>query len=43
MHLKHVFDTPLGPYPWSLGGPMDELNKTNKPALMHSLQKDTTS
>ena len=38
--LREVFEYPIGPYPWSLSGPMGELRKTNKASLLHALEKD---
>ena len=40
--LKEVFKYPLGPLPWSLSGVVGELCKTNKVAILHHLEKDTT-
>ena len=40
--LKEVFKHPLGPLPWSLSGIVGELRKTNKVAILHHLEKDTT-
>ena len=40
--LKGVFKYPLGPLPWSLSGVVGELRKTNKVAILHQLEKDTT-
>ena len=40
--LRKLFEYPVGPYPWSLCGPMGELRKTNKTSLLHTLEKDVT-
>ena len=40
--LRKLFEYPVGPYPWSLCGPMGELRKTNKASLLHTLEKDVT-
>ena len=40
--LKEVFKYPLGPLPWSLSGVVGEMRKTNKVAILHHLEKDTT-
>ena len=40
--LKEIFKYPLEPLPWSLSGVVGELHKTNKVAILHHLEKDTT-
>ena len=40
--LKEVFRYTLGQLPWSLSGVVGELYKTNKVAILHHLEKDTT-
>ena len=40
--LRKLFEYPVGPYPWSLCGPMGELRKTNKTSLLHTLEKNVT-
>ena len=42
INLQNVFCYPLGPLPWALSGSVGELHKTNKVALLHSLEKDAT-
>ena len=39
--LQDVFCYPLGPLPLALSGSVGELRKTNKVALLHSLEKGT--
>ena len=38
--LKKVFCCPLNPIPWLLGGPLGELNKTNKATTFMNLKKE---
>ena len=42
INLRYVFCYPLGLLPWALSGPVGELRKANKVALLHSLEKDAT-
>ena len=41
--LREVFKYPVGPYPWSLCGPMGELRKTSKASLLHLIEKDVNT
>ena len=40
--LRKLFEYPVCPYLWSLGGLMGELRKTNKASLLHTLGKYVT-
>ena len=42
INLQNVFCYILRPLPWALSGSVGKLRKTNKVALLHSLEKDTT-
>ena len=40
MDLRHVLKFSIGPVPWSLATPEEQMRKTMKAALLHLLEKD---